>query len=84
MDYPTIIATLAGSLTTIAFVPQVLKVIKTKQTRDISLAMFLVFALGVMSWLVYGILIDSLPIIIANAITFSLAMIILGYKLRYK
>ncbi len=84
MDYISIIGSIAGTLTTISFIPQVYKVVTTKQTRDISLWMFIIFSLGVACWLIYGILIDSLPIIIANAVTITLAIIILVYKLRYK
>lgn len=79
-----LIGYLAGLLTTIAFVPQVLQVVKTKSTKDISLAMFLVFSTGVLSWLIYGIFVNSLPMIIFNFLIFVQALVILGYKLRYK
>ena len=84
MDYITLIGALAGILTTTAFLPQVIKTWKTKQTKDISLGMFAILTIGVVLWLVYGILINSLPVIIANVITFILAFIILMLKIRYK
>ena len=73
----------AGFLTTVAFVPQVLKVWKTRSARDLSLAMYLVFTTGVALWLLYGILIDSRPLVVANAVTFVLALFILVMKLRH-
>ena len=71
----------AAFCTTIAFLPQAIKVYKTKSTKDISLYMFLIFTLGVLSWLIYGIAISDLPIILANAITLVLSFFILIYKL---
>ena len=73
----------SGFCTTIAFVPQVYKVWKTKSTKDISLLMFLVFTTGIIGWLIYGILSDNLPIIIANIITFFLALSILIAKIKF-
>ncbi len=84
MDFINVIGIVAGTLTTIAFVPQLIQVVKTKSTKDISLIMFIVFSMGVSCWLVYGILIYSWPVIIANAIVFVLALVILSYKIRYK
>ena len=74
----------AAFCTTIAFVPQAIKVYKSKSTKDISLYMFLIFTVGVLSWLIYGIIISNLPIILANAVTLALSLFILIYKLRYK
>jgi len=73
----------AGTLTTIAFVPQLLKIYATKSGRDVSLRTFLIFAAGVVLWLVYGVLIGSLPIVLANVVTLVLALTIIGLKLRY-
>ena len=70
--------------TTVAFVPQAIKVYKSKSTKDISLYMFLIFTIGVLSWLIYGIIIFNLPVILANAVTLILSLFILIYKLRYK
>ena len=73
----------AGTLTTIAFVPQVLKTWRSKSGRDISLGMFLLVRTGVALWLWYGISISSTPVILANAITLVLALSVLTLKLRY-
>ncbi|MAV06013.1 MAG: hypothetical protein CMI71_03385 [Candidatus Pelagibacter sp.] len=75
---------LAAFCTTIAFVPQALKVWKTRSTKDISLYMFIIFTFGVFSWLLYGIIISDLPIILANAVTLILSLFILVFKLKYK
>jgi len=74
----------AAFCTTIAFVPQAIKVYKSKSTKDISLYMFLIFTIGVLSWLIYGIIIFNLPVILANAVTLVLSFFILICKLRYK
>ena len=79
-----LIGYLAGLLSTIAFVPQVAQVVKTKSTKDISSVMFLVFSGGVLSWLIYGVCVNSLPMIIFNFLIFVQALVILAYKLRYK
>jgi MtN3 and saliva related transmembrane protein len=73
----------AGVLTTAAFVPQVLKIWRTRSARDISLAMYAVFTAGVVLWLVYGIALGSVPIIAANVLTLVLALAVLLMKLRY-
>ena len=74
----------AAFCTTIAFLPQAIKVYKSKSTKDISLSMFLIFTIGVLSWLIYGLIISDLPVILANAITLILSSIILFYKIRFK
>lgn len=73
---------LAAFCTTIAFIPQAVKVYKTKQTKDISLGMFSLLIAGFVLWLWYGILLSSYPIIIANSITLIIAFYILIAKLR--
>jgi MtN3 and saliva related transmembrane protein len=83
MDTIVIIGYIAGTLTTISFVPQVLRAWKLRETRDISLAMLLLFAAGILLWTVYGIWTNSLPIIAANVITFFLILLLLGMKIRY-
>jgi len=84
MDTTILIGYLAGALTTIAFVPQVVRAWKLKETRDLSLAMLMLFAAGILLWTCYGIWTESLPIIAANAITFVLVLVLLGLKVRYK
>lgn len=84
MNLITVLGLIAGTLTTISFVPQVIKVVTSKSTKDISFLMFLIFTIGVFAWLMYGLLINDLPVIIANFITFILSLIILIYKIRFK
>ena len=74
----------AAICTTVSFIPQAVKTIRTKNTTSISSVMYSLFAFGTLMWLIYGFLSDNIPIIIANAITLILAAIILYYKLRYK
>ena len=74
----------AAFCTTIAFLPQAAKVWKTKSTKDISLLMFIIFTIGVFSWLIYGITISDLPVILANTVTLILSLFILVFKLKYK
>jgi MtN3 and saliva related transmembrane protein len=82
MDITNIIGSLAGGLTTIAFIPQVVRTWKTRSAQDISLFMFLLFSCGVLLWLIYGILLHALPIILANGITLALSTSILALKIR--
>ena len=84
MDYITIIGFIAAALTTIAFMPQVMKTWKMRSARDLSLPTFVIFSTGIFLWLVYGILIGNWPIIMANSITFLLGMILLIFKLKFK
>ena len=74
----------AGLFTTIAFVPQVIKIWKSKHANDISLAMFSLFSGGVALWIVYGVIIGSLPVILANVVTLVLALAILVLKLHFR
>lgn len=73
----------AAVLTTCSFIPQAWKVWKTRHTHDISLLMYTLFTCGVALWLVYGVLLGSWPIIIANSITLVLAGAVLVLKLRF-
>jgi MtN3 and saliva related transmembrane protein len=73
----------AACCTTFAFVPQVLKIWRSRSARDISLPMYLVFATGVLLWLAYGVLIVSWPIIVANAVTIIFAGAVIGMKIRW-
>jgi MtN3 and saliva related transmembrane protein len=74
----------AAFCTTISFLPQAIKVYQSKSTKDISLYMFLIFTIGTFCWLVYGVVISSVPIILANTITLVLSFFILIYKIKYK
>jgi len=79
-----IIGLIAAICTTFAFIPQVMKVWKTKQTKDLSLRMYSVMFIGILLWLVYGIRIDSLSIILANVVTATLVGTILVYIIKGK
>ncbi|MBY0425931.1 MAG: SemiSWEET transporter [Cytophagales bacterium] len=76
-----LIGTLAAICTTVSFLPQAWQVYKTKNTDAISLAMYLIFNIGIVLWLCYGILIHSTPIIYSNVITFVFAFYILMVKI---
>jgi MtN3 and saliva related transmembrane protein len=78
-----LIGYIAGFLTTISFLPQVIQVYKTRSTVDISLGMYSVFVLGIAFWLAFGIVTNNWPVIIPNVITFVLAGSVLVMKLRF-
>ena len=83
MQLTDIFGFLAATLTTASFIPQALHTFRTKDVRGISLGMYSAFTAGVALWLVYGWMLGEMPIVIANAITLSLALAILVMKLRY-
>jgi len=83
MDHVTLLGLTAGTLTTLSFLPQVIKTWKTRSTKDISTGMFIMFCTGIMLWALYGFAISSMPIIITNIITFFLALVILLLKIRH-
>jgi MtN3 and saliva related transmembrane protein len=74
---------LAAAMTTLSFVPQAIKTIRTKDTRSISLGMYVVFTIGIGFWLVYGIALGSVPMILSNIVTFLLSGTILAMKLKH-
>ncbi|UKV16122.1 SemiSWEET transporter [Thalassospiraceae bacterium SW-3-3] len=83
MSFETVLGLLAGSLTTVAFLPQVIRTWRTRSTADISLVMFLILCTGIALWLVYGLIRGDWPVIIANGFTLVLASTILFFKLRH-
>lgn len=83
MDGVTTLGLIAGTLTTIAFIPQIVKAWQSKSTGDLSWGMVTTFSTGVLLWLIYGIWIDSLPVILANAITLLLQVGIISLKIKY-
>jgi MtN3 and saliva related transmembrane protein len=83
MNSITIIGLLAASFTTIAFIPQVLQIVKTRNTNGISLVMYIIFTIGIFCWLIYGILLNDFPIIAANAVTLILASVIVFFKIKH-
>ena len=77
-----LIGLVAAVLTTVSFLPQTLLVLRTGRTDGISLCMYALFTTGVAGWLIYGLMVGSLPVILANAITLALAATILMLKVR--
>ena len=82
-DFTNIVGFIAAIFTTFAFVPQVIKVWRTRSTVDISLSMYSLFTLGVALWLAYGILLDAWPIIRANIVTLLLTGAVLVMKVKF-
>jgi MtN3 and saliva related transmembrane protein len=80
----TILGLVAGTLTTLSFLPQLLKAWKSRSTHDISIGMFSMLAAGVLLWLVYGLVTADIPVTVANAITLVFVALILVLKLRYR
>jgi MtN3 and saliva related transmembrane protein len=83
MSTSTLFGYMAGFLTTISFLPQVIKTWKSRSASDLSLGMFSVFFLGVIFWLIYGLLIQETPIIFWNMITLALVLAILVMKFKF-
>lgn len=82
MNHLDALGFLAGVLTTIAFLPQVARTWRTRKTDDLSLVMLVMLTVGVGLWIIYGVLIGSLPLIASNGITFFLILFILGVKIQ--
>ncbi|HOU84030.1 MAG TPA: SemiSWEET transporter [Spirochaetota bacterium] len=84
MDTSTVLGYAAAFFSTVSFVPQVIKTLKTKDTSGISLLMYSVFTAGVALWLIFGIMTANMPVTIANVIVLILASMVLVMKIRYK
>ena len=78
------IGIVAATLTTLSFVPQAIKVIKTRDTSGISLGMYVMFVTGILLWAIYGFIINDYPLIVSNIITLCLSGTILFFKIKYK
>ncbi|MEY4100073.1 MAG: hypothetical protein RL300_1244 [Pseudomonadota bacterium] len=83
MTLTDLIGSLAAVLTTASFLPQAIHTFRTKDVRGISLGMYSAFTLGVAMWLIYGVLLEAWPVVIANLVTLVLASAILVMKLKY-
>jgi MtN3 and saliva related transmembrane protein len=83
MDWVTLLGLVAATCTTIAFLPQVIKTVRTKHTEDISLLMYGILTFGLVLWLIYGLLIWNLPIIAANSVILAFTLVILILKMKY-
>ena len=84
LNYIDIFGFLAALLTTIAFLPQLYKTWQTKSAEDVSLIMLILFIIGLICWIIYGLKINSIPILVANIITFIFNLSILTLKLTYR
>jgi len=82
-DLKTMIGMVAGFLTTAAFLPQMWRVWKTKQARDVSLATYAIFVTGIALWFIYGLMINSVPVTLYNALSFVFAASVVVMKLRF-
>lgn len=80
----TTLGLVAGVLTTIAYLPQLIKTWQSKSADDLSWSMLIILCAGIILWLVYGFSVRDIPIVAANIVTFVLASIILVLKIRYK
>jgi MtN3 and saliva related transmembrane protein len=83
MNTTTILGFFAGFLTTVSFLPQVVKTWKSRSASDLSLGMLSVFSFGVMCWLIYGFLLQESPMIFWNSVTLVLVLVILILKLKF-
>ncbi|MEK6201100.1 MAG: SemiSWEET transporter [Desulfobulbaceae bacterium] len=79
----TLIGLIAAMCTTTSFLPQVVKTWKSKKTKDISFLMYALLAMGLFLWLVYGVIIRDFPLILANGISFALALCVLFLKIKH-
>jgi MtN3 and saliva related transmembrane protein len=83
MDYVVLIGSIAGILSTISGLPQLIKIIKIRETRDLSLATMLIGSTASTLWLIYGFFIWSLPLVGSNIVGLSIAFATIRYKLKY-
>jgi MtN3 and saliva related transmembrane protein len=83
MSMVEIIGSVGATCTTLAFVPQVLQIWKTRSAKDVSLPMYITFMVGIICWFTYGLMLNAWPIIVANIITFVLALAVILMKLRW-
>ena len=84
MKITTVIGLIAATITTLSFIPQLIKTWNLKETKDISLLMFVTLGVGIILWIIYGFLLWDLPLILVNSITFIFVLIILFFKFKYK
>lgn len=83
MSWITTLGFAAGTLTTVSFLPQVHKAWRSRRCDDLSLGMLLTFGLGVVLWLIYGLWLHAAPIIVANAVTLALILVLVAFKFRF-
>jgi MtN3 and saliva related transmembrane protein len=78
-----IIGFAAACFTTVAFLPQVIKAHNSRHTKDLSLVMFVLFSIGLILWIIYGINLNSVPVIVANSVTLLLSLYLIYLKVKY-
>jgi MtN3 and saliva related transmembrane protein len=84
IDVITTLGLTAGALTTIAYLPQLIKTWQSKSAEDLSWGMLITLCVGIILWLIYGVIVQDIPLIAANLATFAFASVILFLKIRYK
>ncbi len=84
MNPVTLLGLAAAFCTTVSFLPQAIKTIRTRDTSGISLSMYALFTFGTLLWLLFGLFTSNIPVTAANLITLIFALIILVYKIRYR
>ena len=84
MNIETFVGMVAATCTTISFVPQIIKIYRSKHAKDLSLPMYIFFTFGVFMWLIYGVMLNSVPVITANGVTVIFCAYIIAMKLKYK
>ena len=84
MSAAEILGLTAGTITSVTFLPQVIRIWKTKSVKDLSLMMLLLLIVGTLSWLSYGLIIKDIAIIYTNTMVLTMSMIMLFFKLKYK
>jgi MtN3 and saliva related transmembrane protein len=84
LDLARMIGLIAGILTTASLFPQLIKTIRTRSSKDLSLVMLFMFWIGIICWLIYGIMVREWPIIFANSITLVMASVLVACKLKYR
>ena len=84
MDIVTLLGLSAGTLTTVSFLPQVIKTWRTRSAKDVSVVMFVLLTTGIVLWIAYGFLIGSLPIVAANGVSLFFTFTMLVLKIKYR
>ncbi|MGV0106469.1 SemiSWEET family sugar transporter [Nostoc sp. DSM 114167] len=83
IDFTTILGLVAGVLTTLAYLPQLIKTWQSKSANDLSWSMLIILCVGIILWLIYGFSVHDIPLIAANIVTLLIASVILVLKIRY-
>jgi MtN3 and saliva related transmembrane protein len=82
-DWTTLIGLIAAICTTCSFLPQVIKIVRSKKTKDVSLLMYAILTTGLFLWLIYGFILHDFPLILANSISLTLSACVLLLKIRH-